>query len=104
MLLGANPPKTRSPMFIPEKRTTMRATVSGAVLLWLAGGVTFAADRVDYARGVKPILAARCYACHGALKQKNGLRLDTVALMKQGGDAGPAVVPGHSADSPLVAH
>ena len=28
---------------------------------------------------VKPILAARCYACHSALRKKSGLRLDTAA-------------------------
>lgn len=42
----------------------------------------------DYARDIKPLLQERCYACHGALKQKAGLRMDTVALMRQGGDAG----------------
>ncbi len=44
----------------------------------------------DYVRDVKPLLAKHCYACHGALKQKSGLRLDTVALMRKGGDSGPA--------------
>jgi len=32
-----------------------------------------------YLEEVKPLLRERCYACHGALKQKSGLRLDTVA-------------------------
>ena len=63
-----------------------------------------AAQGVDYVREIKPILTARCFACHGALQQKSGLRLDTVSSMKEGGDKGPAVVPGKSADSPLVAH
>src|SRR5437870_12370632 len=49
---------------------------------------------VDYAREVKPILAASCYTCHGAIKQKGGLRLDTVALMKEGGDHGSIVGDG----------
>lgn len=43
---------------------------------------------VDYEREIKPLLHERCFACHGALKQKAGLRLDTVALMRQGGDEG----------------
>ena len=73
------------------------------IVCWLAGGMLLADDRVDYARAVKPILAARCYACHGALKRKSGLRLDTVALMKQGGDDGAAIVPGKTAESPLLA-
>ncbi|MBI3821584.1 MAG: DUF1549 domain-containing protein [Planctomycetes bacterium] len=46
------------------------------------------AQPVDYMRDVKPILAASCYTCHGAIHQKRSLRLDTVALMKQGGDNG----------------
>src|SRR5262249_5888289 len=37
------------------------------------------AGAVDYSRDVKPILAKRCVACHGVLKQKAGLRLDTAA-------------------------
>ena len=58
---------------------------------------------VDYAREVKPLLRERCYACHGALKQKGKLRLDTVALMTAGGRSGPAVKAGDAAGSPLVA-
>ncbi len=31
----------------------------------------------DYLEKIKPVLKERCYACHGALKQKKNLRLDT---------------------------
>ena len=51
------------------------------------------ADEVDYARQIKPIFAKKCYACHGALQQKSGLRLDTAALIRKGGDGGAALVP-----------
>src|SRR5207247_1667732 len=60
------------------------------------------ADAVDYARDIKPILAARCYACHAAIKQKGSLRLDTAALVREGGETGPAVLPGKAADSLLL--
>ena len=50
----------------------------------------------DYAKDIKPLLKSRCYACHGALKQKSGLRLDTVALMRKGGDSGDVVAPASS--------
>jgi hypothetical protein len=53
-----------------------------------------AADAVDYLRDIKPVLKERCYACHGALKQKGKLRLDTVALATTGGRSGPAITPG----------
>ena len=49
-----------------------------------------AAEPVDYARQIKPILKERCYSCHGALKQNGKLRLDTVALLKKGGKNGNA--------------
>ena len=47
-----------------------------------------AALAVDYEKEIKPLLKERCYACHGALKQKAGLRLDTAAAMHKGGDNG----------------
>ncbi len=69
-----------------------------------AADVPTAERRVNYLRTVKPILTARCYPCHAALQQKAGLRLDTVALMKKGGDSGPAIVAGKSADSLMLHH
>lgn len=71
-----------------------------ACLGWPAS--TGAAETIDYLRQIKPILAARCYACHGALQQKADLRLDTVKAMREGGDSGPAVLPGNSANSLLI--
>ena len=57
---------------------------------------------VDYLRDIKPLLRERCYACHGALKQKARLRLDTVPAMLQGGKSGPAFTPRESARSLLL--
>ena len=52
-------------------------------------------------RDVKPVLAKNCYACHGPEKQRGGLRLDTAAAALEGGNSGPALVPGKSGDSRL---
>src|SRR5688572_22366807 len=52
------------------------------------------AESVDYVRSVKPILSQHCYVCHGAWKQNGGLRIDTAAAMRKGGESGPAVVAG----------
>jgi len=57
---------------------------------------------VDYLRDVKPMLRERCYACHGALKQKNDLRLDTVAAMLKGGSDGPAIQRGEPGASLII--
>jgi len=54
---------------------------------------------VDYLKELKPLLKERCYTCHGALKQKNRLRLDTVELMLKGGKSGPAVLRGKPDES-----
>ena len=62
----------------------------------------FGDDPVDYLRDVKPLLRDRCYACHGALKQRSKLRLDTVAAMAKGGHAGPAVTAGDPDHSLLL--
>ncbi|GIW87443.1 MAG: cytochrome c [Isosphaeraceae bacterium] len=64
--------------------------------------VSGAAEGPDYVREVKPILARRCVACHGALQQKSGLRLDTAAGLRVGGDSGPAIEPGRPEESYLL--
>src|SRR3954453_13748139 len=61
-----------------------------------------AADAVDFARDIQPILRDNCEKCHGPGKQKGGLRLDSVAAARQGGYSGAAVEPGKSAKSPLI--
>lgn len=62
-----------------------------------------AEEPVDYVKQIKPILAGRCYACHGALKQKASLRTDSVKSLVDGGDGGPAVEPGKGDESLLIA-
>ncbi len=74
-----------------------------AITVLLLGSTSaHAADPVDYVRQIKPILAKHCYACHGSKKQESGLRLDTAALAIKGGESGPAIVPGNSAESLLI--
>ena len=50
----------------------------------------------------RPILAKRCYSCHGPKKQKSDLRLDRKAAAFKGGAEGPAIVPGEAPSSPLI--
>lgn len=71
--------------------------------IWfLAAGAPVAGAEVDYARDIKPVLKARCYACHGGLQQKAGLRLDTAALLRQGGKRGPILDSKEPGQSPLI--
>jgi mono/diheme cytochrome c family protein len=71
-------------------------------MLNLAASLALLAAPADYLRDVKPVLAARCWACHGALQQKGGLRLDTADFIRKGGNNGPALVPGNSGESLIV--
>src|SRR5687767_4051296 len=51
---------------------------------------------------VRPILVEHCQKCHGEKKQRGGLRLDFKAAWEQGGDSGPAIVPGKADKSLLI--
>jgi mono/diheme cytochrome c family protein len=79
-------------------------------LVCLAGAVAGAAEpkpspaALDFfEKRVRPLLAARCYSCHGPdSKARGGLRVDSLAGLLRGGDHGPALVPGKPEDSLLV--
>ncbi len=57
---------------------------------------------VDYSLDVRPILRDHCQSCHGPVKQKGGLRLDSGKAILQGGDHGAAVRPGMPQTSVLL--
>lgn len=63
-----------------------------------------AEDIVFFENKVRPILVKRCYNCHSeeAGKRKGGLWLDRKEGWKQGGDSGPALVPGDTDQSMLL--
>ena len=70
-----------------------------------AAEVAFDAPSIEFfEKQVRPILVQRCYECHSAQSKepKGGLRLDSRAASIQGGDTGPAVVPGDLKESLLV--
>ncbi|MFY7874725.1 MAG: c-type cytochrome domain-containing protein [Pirellula sp.] len=55
-----------------------------------------------YERSVKLVFAERCIACHGALKQEAGLRLDTARFAIAGGDSGAAITPSDTQSSLIL--
>jgi len=57
-----------------------------------------------YKEQIAPLLKLRCYNCHSAVKQKNGLRLDAAAYIKKGGKNGKIFVAGNVFKSPLYAN
>jgi mono/diheme cytochrome c family protein len=83
----------------------------GSLSLFLASGchrersVAGAKQHLDFNQDVQPILAARCFSCHGPDPEmrKAGLRLDLAewAMKKRPGHP-DAIVPGHPDQSELV--
>tara|TARA_R110002095_G_scaffold161803_1_gene140243 strand:+ start:33402 stop:36650 length:3249 start_codon:yes stop_codon:yes gene_type:complete len=55
-----------------------------------------------FEKEVRPLLIKHCLECHGEKKQKGELRLDSLKAMLQGGESGPAIVPGKANESLLV--
>jgi hypothetical protein len=56
----------------------------------------------QFEKQVRPLLAAKCWKCHGDQKQQASLRLDSAAAVAAGGDSGPAIVPGDPEHSPMI--
>jgi mono/diheme cytochrome c family protein len=61
-----------------------------------------AGHAVSFSKEIKPIFEASCIKCHGRGRDKGGFRLDTRETALRGGDSGPAVLPGKSAESLLI--
>src|SRR5947209_15890224 len=89
---------------MPRRHSPRAAVLAAAVALWLAAAPAPAAPpapaKVDYNFQVRPILADRCFVCHGPdeKKRKARLRLDDprVAFARH------AIVPGKPDESAVV--
>ncbi|MYD87983.1 MAG: DUF1549 domain-containing protein, partial [Acidobacteria bacterium] len=83
----------------------------GAVLVLAAGaaaparGQEFPLEDLEHFESrIRPVLAERCYQCHGADAERifGGLVLVDAAGVRAGGDSGAVVVPGAPDDSLLI--
>ncbi len=83
-----------------------------AVIVWLVAAFAALAaeqgspaDRAGvefFEKRIRPLLAEHCYQCHGPKKQRSGLALNSRPGILQGGDRGPAIVPGEPEASLLI--
>jgi hypothetical protein len=99
----ARPASIRSSESAMHDRLKLKRTPAvwlGLFSLLCAAIPTCASEDV-YLHQVKPLLREKCFACHGALKQEAGLRLDTLGFMRTGGKHGAAIEPGNAASSSL---
>ncbi len=87
---------------------SFRLAALGCLVGWLSAPVA-AAPPTDpaalefFEKRVRPVLAARCFECHGPKsKARGGLRLDSRAALLKGGEHGPAIAPGKPQESFLL--
>jgi hypothetical protein len=65
--------------------------------------IAFAQTQFEFfEKRVRPVLAEKCYACHGSMLATSGLRLDTREGMLRGGSRGAVLVAGHPESSLIV--
>ncbi len=84
---------------------TRRIDTLPLFVLGLLGSMAMASDDTAFfTERIQPILENRCYECHSHTsgKMKAGLTLDSRSGWSEGGDSGPAVVPGRPAESLLI--
>ena len=76
------------------------AVVGGGILLLAEA----CAEAVDFSRDIQPLLAKRCFSCHGPDTHEGGLRLDQAAGATAELDSGGrAIVAGKTAESEILA-
>ncbi|MBC7815261.1 MAG: DUF1549 domain-containing protein, partial [Planctomycetaceae bacterium] len=82
--------------------------VLGTILLLFVGRIAVADEPLDspaiefFEKRIRPLLAERCFACHGEDLSESELRLDSRADMLEGGSRGAAIVPGDPDKSLLI--
>jgi WD40 repeat protein len=72
-----------------------------AALLFAIQPLTWSAEP-DFYRDVYPVLKTNCISCHNKTTTKGELNMESPELMKKGGENGPGVIPGKSAESLIV--
>ncbi|MEZ5404283.1 MAG: PSD1 and planctomycete cytochrome C domain-containing protein [Bryobacteraceae bacterium] len=74
-------------------------------ILCAAAAVATCAGQDLFEKEVRPLLIARCYACHSAASNPpmGGLRVDSREALLKGGARGPSIVPGKPAEGFLLA-
>src|SRR5438445_2288273 len=98
---------------LPTVSNLFRASALLSALLAVGIVVSRAADSpptlpssakrsIDFVKDIQPILEKSCFECHAGTKARGELQLDTREHALKGGESGPALIPGKSADSLLV--
>ena len=87
---------------MPQSRLNRTSPFIAVVIASLVAQQAAAQPVNHFEKKVRPLLADKCWSCHGPNEQKNGLRLDSRSAILKGGKSGPAVVPGKPEASLLL--
>ena len=93
-------------MHIAASKVVSRACllIAAAVTLLAQSTPPDAAGAQFFETKIRPVLANRCYVCHGVMapKPKGGLRLDSREGLRKGGNSGSPIVAGDPDASLLI--
>ncbi|MFO0960284.1 MAG: c-type cytochrome domain-containing protein, partial [Isosphaeraceae bacterium] len=87
---------------------TLTGRLGAAMVALLAMGLAQSARAQDagaiefFEAKVRPLLIRECRSCHSGEARKGGLSLESRASILEGGDSGPAAVPGNPGESLLI--
>ncbi len=88
---------------MPWTRDKLPNAILWLLLSTMLTGDSAHAQRVDFSREVRPILARRCFACHGPDAQESGLALHDPTLVFTPADSEEAaILPGNPQASELI--
>ena len=73
-----------------------------ALILFCLPWCPCAADEDYFEQHVRPILTNHCLKCHGGVRSAGGLSLDSAKGWREGGESGPAIIPGDADGSLLI--
>jgi hypothetical protein len=94
------PPKLSNPLVVLVVSLALQGISAGAAA---SDDQSRRAAEDFFEKKVRPVLAGRCFRCHGPdSKMEGGLRLDSGQAMRRGGSRGPAIQPGDADKSLMV--
>ena len=78
-----------------SQRISITAAFGAALAVFFSCSCSLQVIAADFSRDIQPLLAKRCFACHGPDTQEAGLRFDTAASATAELDSGyQAILPG----------
>lgn len=99
---GEMPPDNKDRLSDTEVQTIRRWIVDRGKAGGSERGTVASQSAAPSQHDIVPIMLRRCTPCHGWNRQEHGLDLRTKAAMVQGGESGPAIVPGKPDESPVI--